>query len=138
MRAFDFTLYMIMFVLAIGVVAAMLPPSYTMQRTAEGESVITTVANWQISAVAAFPSQFATGTTGASPLDSAWYYLSLAIAGLTSILGLISILLVSYPVLTMVFPIPSELGAIINAVFTISIIMAIVQLYRGGSTKWNE
>jgi hypothetical protein len=137
MRFFDFMVAFVMLVLAVAVVQSMLP-TYTIQKTNQSDSIYSGVLSWQTGLTGTYSAMSSKATAASNPLDQAAYYLWMIVAALTSIIGLLSMAVFCYPMLTIMFPIPTLVAGIIQAGVLIAGSIALYQILRGGTTKWNE
>jgi hypothetical protein len=103
--------------------------------TSDGNYFITLVGQWQISALSP---QLNTFGGVLSILDLALLSVKIILFAITFVLGLASVVLFAYPIITMVFPIPAVLGAIIQMIIYIAEGSMLIQVIRGTPWGLNE
>lgn len=138
MRGLNAIIFLAAFALVIPTVPLVFPgynSGLGVPTTPEGNYFITLIGQWQISALSP---QLNTFGGALSIIDLAFLSVKLILFAITFIIGLASVILFAYPIITMIFPIPALLGAIIQLIIYVAEGAMLIQVIRGTPWGLNE
>ena len=136
-------LSIVVFLAAMALVVASVPvafPGYNdgngIPTSAEAKTFINKIAEWQIAGLT--PQFTFLGGNEPTALDLAVMTVMIIWIAITGFISICSVILFAYPIITTVFPVPPAMGALIQMVIWVSIVVAAAQVYRGVPWGINE